>query len=76
MHLYVLWMLDNVDSNEEIEKLALGKPRVKNYSEYKMLDKHSSSLDITAIVKAQIKAKMGRIIISSITTLTFREISN
>lgn len=69
-------MLDDVDSNEGFEKPALGKPRVKNYSEHKKLDKYSSPLDITEIVKTQIKAKMGRMIVSGIRTLTLREISN
>ncbi|OBT43218.1 hypothetical protein VE00_06389 [Pseudogymnoascus sp. WSF 3629] len=64
MHLYVPWMLDDVDSDEEIEKPALGKPRVKNYGEHEMLDKHSGTPDITEIVKAQIKGKMGRMIVS------------
>ena len=76
MHLYVPWMLDDVDSDEENEKPALGEPRVKNYGEHKMLDKHSGPPDITEIVKAQIKAKMGRMIVSGMRTSTLREISN
>ncbi|KFY49967.1 hypothetical protein V495_00403 [Pseudogymnoascus sp. VKM F-4514 (FW-929)] len=64
MHLYVPWVLDDVDSDKEIEKPALGKSRVKNYGEHEMLDRHSGPPDITEIVKAQIKAKMGRMIVS------------
>jgi hypothetical protein len=69
-------MLDDVDSDKEIEKPALGKPRVKNYGEHEMLDKHSGSPDIREIVKEQIKAKMGRMIISGMRTLTLRDISD
>lgn len=77
MHLYVPWMLDDVDSSsDETEKPALGKPGVKNYGKHKMLDKHHGTPDITQIVKAQIKAKMGRMIVSGMGILTLRDISD
>ena len=76
MFLYVPWTLDSVDSDEEIEKPALGKPRVKEYGDHKKLDKHSGPPDIKEIFKAQIKAQMGRMIVSGMTTLTLKEISD
>lgn len=76
MHLYVPWTLDDVDSDKEIEKPGVGKLRVKNYGEHEMLDKHSGPPDITRIVKEQIKAKMGRMIVSGMRMSTLRELSD
>jgi hypothetical protein len=73
MSLYVPWMLDDVDSDEDLEKPALGRPKIKNYGAHKKLDKQFGPPDITGIVKAQLKEKMGKMIISGMTHRLFKK---